>query len=76
MIPLQKHPDEERDPLQVYRRSLPDDEKYDEQQSEEVEARGMIASVAVACSVIVTVVVGAIIGLIILFNNYRHLIGL
>lgn len=72
MIPQR---DDDSDPLQVWKRSLPDDEQDIEEMSTN-EAIGAAATLVIICSVIITVVVGAVIGGVILFLKYKNQIGL
>lgn len=67
------HPlrNDDEDQIQVWKRSLPEDEE----ESTDSEMRGVLATVAVACGVIITVIVAAVIGGILFFDKYKHHIG-
>lgn len=70
MIPLH---DEDREPLQVWKRSLQAEDEQDDISEQEVI--GTAATLTVICGVVI-VIVGAVVCGIVWLVNHRHLVGL
>lgn len=61
--------DDDSEPLQVWKRSLPEDEH-------DKEETGTAATLVVVVGVAATITAAILIGAFMLFDKYRHLVGL